>query len=207
MGPPCDVELAANSGWSTYRMAAAGRAKRVMKRTTVRVLRVRRLVGDGTRGHLLVGSSVIPCALGRAGIVQRKREGDGGSPRGTFRLRGAVYRPDRFGARPRTALSLHPTKAHDGWCDDPRDRRYNRPVSLPLPGVSAEEMWRQDGLYDVVVDLDWNRGPIRPGRGSAIFMHVARPGYRPTEGCVALARSDLLRLLRKLGPKSIICIG
>ncbi|MCE4223241.1 L,D-transpeptidase family protein [Methylobacterium sp. C25] len=177
-----------------------------MKRTTLSVLRVRTLVGDRTRGHLLAGYTVILCALGRSGVVQVKREGDGGSPRGAFRLRGGAYRPDHLRVRPRTALPLRATQRGDGWCDDPRDRRYNRPVRLPLPGVSAEEMWRQDGLYDFVIDLDCNRGPIRPGRGSAIFMHVARPGYQPTEGCVALARTDLARLLRRLGPRTVLTI-
>ncbi|GEO99356.1 L,D-transpeptidase family protein [Methylobacterium haplocladii] len=178
-----------------------------MKRTTISLLRVRPLVGDRTRGQLLAGSAVVACALGRTGIVQVKREGDGASPRGAFRLRGGVYRPDHFAARPRTPLQLRATKPGDGWCDDPRDRRYNRPVRLPLPGVGAEEMWRGDGLYDLVVDLDCNRGPIRPGRGSAIFLHVARPGYRPTEGCVALARPDLVRLLRRIGPRTRLSIG
>lgn len=178
-----------------------------MKRTTVSLLRVRPLVGDRTRGQLVVGSAIIRCALGRSGIVQTKREGDGASPRGVFRLRGGAYRPDRFGTRPPTALPLRATRPGDGWCDDPRDRRYNRPVRLPLPGVGAEEMWRGDGLYDLVIDLDCNRGPIRPGRGSAIFLHVARPGYGPTEGCVALARTDLVRLARRIGPHTRLSIG
>ncbi|KAB1075650.1 L,D-transpeptidase family protein [Methylobacterium planeticum] len=178
-----------------------------MKRTTLPILRVRALVGDRSRGQLLAGPAVIPCALGRSGIARVKREGDGASPRGRFRLRGGIYRPDRFGTRPPTALPLRRTRPRDGWCDDPGDRRYNRPIPLPAPGVSAEELWRGDGLYDLVIDLDYNRGPIRPGRGSAIFLHVARPGYQPTEGCVALARPDLVRLLRRLGPRTRMLIG
>ncbi|WP_373875313.1 L,D-transpeptidase family protein [Methylobacterium trifolii] len=175
--------------------------------TTLACLRVDALAGDRRRGRLLAGGSVIACALGAGGIVRRKREGDGGSPHGSFRLRGGRFRPDSLGHRPATALPLRPTRAHDGWCDDPRDRRYNRPIRLPAPGVSAEAMWRADGLYDVVIDLDYNRGPIRPDRGSAIFLHVARAGYRPTEGCVALERSDLLRLLRRVGPRTRLRIG
>jgi L,D-peptidoglycan transpeptidase YkuD (ErfK/YbiS/YcfS/YnhG family) len=170
-------------------------------------IRVRATVGDRRRGQLLVGPTVIPCALGAGGIVIAKREGDGGSPRGRFRLRGGAYRPDHLGIRPRTALPLRATRPDDGWCDDRRDRRYNRPIRLPAPGVSAEAMWRGDGLYDVVIDLDYNRAPIRKGRGSAIFLHIARHGYRPTEGCVALARADLLRLLRRLGPRTHLRIG
>ncbi|WP_336488656.1 L,D-transpeptidase family protein [Methylobacterium nigriterrae] len=178
-----------------------------MKRTTLTILRVRPLVGDRRRGQVLAGPSAIPCALGRSGLTRAKREGDGASPRGAFRLRGGAYRPDLFGARPRTALPLRATRPRDGWCDDPRDRRYNRPITLPAPGVSAEAMWRGDGLYDLVIDLDYNRGPIRRGRGSAIFLHVARPGYGPTEGCVALARPDLVRLLARLGSRTRMQIG
>lgn len=174
-----------------------------MKRSyLLTLLRVRPLVGDRTKGQLIAGRSVIACALGRSGIATVKREGDGASPRGTFRLRAGFYRPDHFGARPLSRLRLAPSRKRDGWCDDPSDRRYNRPIRLPAPGVSAEAMWREDGLYDLVVDLDYNRGPIRPGRGSAIFLHVARPGYLPTEGCVALERADLVRLLRRLGPRT-----
>jgi len=176
-------------------------------RLTLGEIRVRAMIGDRRRGQLLIGPAVIPCALGAGGIVIDKREGDGGTPRGRFRLRGGAYRPDHLGIRPRTALPLRPTRQDDGWCDDRRDRRYNRPIRLPAPGISAEAMWRGDGLYDVVIDLDYNRAPIRKGRGSAIFLHVARDGYRPTEGCVALARADLLRLLRRLGPRTHLRIG
>lgn len=204
--------------------AGAGKPPRT-RRVTLREIRVRAVVGDRCRGHLLVGPQVIPCALGSGGIVADKREGDGGSPRGRFRLRGGAYRPDRLRVRPRTALPLRATKADDGWCDDQGDRRYNRPLRLPAPGApsadadagpaeratrrgpGAEAMWRADALYDVVIDLDHNRGPIRRGRGSAIFLHVARDGYRPTEGCVALSRADLLRLLRRLGPGTHLRIG
>lgn len=174
---------------------------------TLDLLRVRPLPGDPTRGTLLAGTTVIPCALGRSGITTCKREGDGASPRGVFRLRGGFYRPDRFPVRPVSALPLRATRRHDGWCDAPQDRRYNRPIRLPSDTASAEILWRDDGLYDLVIDLDYNRGPIRPGRGSAIFLHIARPGYRPTEGCVALRPADLLRLLRRLGPRTRMQIG
>ncbi|WP_298965779.1 L,D-transpeptidase family protein [uncultured Methylobacterium sp.] len=174
--------------------------------TTLSLLRVRAGVLDRSRGTLIAGPVLIPCALGKGGIVRTKREGDGASPRGCFRLRGGFYRADHLGTRPRTALPLRRTAPGDGWCDDPSDRRYNRPIPLPAAGVSAERLWRDDGLYDLVVDLDYNRGPIRRGHGSAIFLHVARPGFRPTEGCVALRREDLLRLARRLGPKTLICL-
>lgn len=169
-------------------------------------LRVHPLPGAPSQGRLVAGAAVIPCALGRSGVRAVKREGDGASPRGVFRLRGGFFRPDRFPVRPTSPLPLRAIRPDDGWCDAASDRRYNRPIRLPSP-TSAEAMWREDGLYDLVLDLDHNRGPIRPGAGSAIFMHVAREGFRPTEGCVALRPADLRRLLRRLGPKTRIAIG
>ncbi len=119
-------------------------------------------------------------------------------------MRAVLYRPDRV-RRPRTRLPVRPIRPHDGWCDAPADRNYNRPVRHPYP-ASAERLWRADGLYDVVVVLGYNDRPRVRGRGSAIFMHVARPGYAPTEGCIALARPHLLRLLERLGPRSAVAV-
>jgi L,D-peptidoglycan transpeptidase YkuD (ErfK/YbiS/YcfS/YnhG family) len=153
-----------------------------------------------TRGVVHVGNFSCPCALGRGGIVRRKREGDGGTPAGRWRLVEVRYRGDRV-RRPRTALPARPLRREEGWCDEPRDRNYNRPVSHPYP-ASAERLWRDDGLYDLCVVLDYNRRPRVRGRGSAIFLHVARPGWAPTEGCVALTAADLARLLPRLRRRS-----
>lgn len=148
----------------------------------------------------MAGALVVPCALGRSSITHAKREGDGASPVGRFRLLQGFYRADR-GSRPRSGLRLTPIRPQDGWCDDPGDRSYNRPVRLPYP-ARHEAMWRDDGLYDVVLDLDWNRGPIRKGRGSAIFLHLAKPGFAPTEGCVAVEPRMMARLLAQIGPRT-----
>ena len=153
---------------------------------------------------LLAGGRSYPCALGRSGRRTLKREGDGATPTGLFRLESIYYRPDR-GPRPPTGLPLKITRPTDGWCDAPADRNYNRAVCHPYP-ASAEELWRPDGLYDVVVVLDCNRRPRIRGRGSAIFMHVARPGFKPTEGCIALRRTDLVRILAHLKPGARIRI-
>lgn len=133
------------------------------------------------------------CALGRGGIRTDKREGDGATPVGRFPLRHVLYRPDRL-APPATALPVAPIAPEDGWCDDPADPAYNRPVRLPYP-ARHEELWRADEVYDVIVVLGHNDDPVVPGAGSAVFLHVARPDYAPTAGCVALAPGDLLRLL------------
>ena len=143
-------------------------------------------------------------ACGRTGVRVDKREGDGASPAGTFPLLGAYYRPDRI-APPATDLLLRPLRPEDGWVDDAADPNYNRLVSLPYP-AGHERMWRDDALYDLVVVIGYNtERPVR-GRGSAIFLHVARPDFAPTEGCIAVARDVLAGLLRLLGPGSTITI-
>ena len=152
------------------------------------------------RGSVRLGDLNLPCALGRSGRRVRKREGDGATPVGCWRALGVLYRADRVG-RPSTGLPVRRIRPSDGWCDAPADRNYNRPVRIPY-AASAESLWRSDRLYDVVVVLGYNTRPRMRGRGSAIFMHVARPGYAPTEGCIALKQEHLLLLLRQLGPGS-----
>lgn len=146
-----------------------------------------------TVGTLAWRDARARCALGRGGIRADKREGDGATPAGLLPLRYVLYRPDR-GGPPATRLPVRPIALDDGWCDDPARPEYNRPVKRPFAG-RHEILWRDDDLYDLVVVLGWNDAPAIPEKGSAIFMHVAKAGYAPTEGCVALARGDLLRLL------------
>ncbi|MPY71879.1 MAG: L,D-transpeptidase family protein [Alphaproteobacteria bacterium] len=147
---------------------------------------------------------LLRCALGRSGIAVDKREGDGATPAGRFPLRRVLYRADRVPA-PRSTLPASPIAETDGWCDDPADARYNRQVTLPWPG-RHETLWREDGLYDLVVVVGHNDDPPVPHRGSAIFIHVARPGYAPTEGCVALALDDLREIVEELAPDDEIRI-
>ena len=173
-----------------------------MKRITAKLLRIYPSPLDRRRGQLVAGGLVLRCALGRSGPTRRKREGDGASPAGRFALLGGYYRADR-GPRPRTALSLRPIRPSDGWCDDPGDRCYNRRITRPY-GASHETMWRDDNLYDLVLDIGWNRGPIVRGRGSTIFLHFAKPDFAPTEGCVAVEPRMAARLLRRIGPKTRI---
>ena len=173
-----------------------------MKRATLDVIRVYRSPIDHRRGRIRAGSLTIPCVLGRGGTTRSKREGDGATPLGRFRLLGCFYRADR-GPRPRTRLPQAAIRPADGWCDDPADRRYNRPVRLPYP-ARHERLWREDHVYDVVLDIAWNRGPIVRGRGSAIFLHLARADLGPTEGCVAVPPRMARRLLQRIGPDTRI---
>ncbi len=153
-------------------------------------------------GWLIAGSLRFPCALGRAGIVAHKREGDGGTPTGSLPLREVLYRADRI-VPPATHLPLSPIVRDDGWCDDPAHPDYNRRVRLPHP-ARCETLWREDGLYDLLAVLGWNDDPTVADKGSAIFLHAARPNYAPTEGCVALAMGDLRAALADLGPGDAI---
>lgn len=163
------------------------------------------IVTVSAAGRLVWGDGPpLRCALGPAGVRLDKREGDGATPAGCFPLRRVLYRADRV-ARPDTLLEAAPIDPEDGWCDDPADPAYNRPVRFPL-AAGAEHLWREDGLYDVIVVLGHNDDPVVPGRGSAVFLHVARDGYEPTAGCVALSLPDLLALLRDAGPGTLLCV-
>lgn len=156
-------------------------------------------------GQLRLGALTFRCSIGRTGLRALKREGDGASPLGRHGLLSVLYRPDRV-PRPRTGLPVRIIRETDGWCDAGGDRNYNRPVRMPYP-ASAEELWRADGLYDIVVVVDYNVRRRGRGHGSAIFMHVAEAGYGPTAGCVALRRDHLTRLLAALTRRSILAIG
>jgi len=144
-------------------------------------------------GRLLLGAIVLRAAVGRGGLRADKREGDGATPVGPLELRRVLYRADRT-AVPRTLLPREPIGDRDGWCDDPAHRDYNRMVTLPHP-ARHEQLWRSDSIYDITVVLGWNDSPVARGRGSAIFLHLARPGYPPTEGCIALSEADLRAVL------------
>lgn len=144
-------------------------------------------------GQFSLLGETFRAALGRGGVRADKREGDGATPCGVLALRRLLYRADRL-ALPRAAAPVQVLTPADGWCDDPAHPAYNRAVRLPI-NASAEALWRDDAVYDVIGVLGWNDDPVRPGLGSAIFLHLARADYAPTEGCVALAAADLRRVL------------
>src|SRR5208282_1196138 len=169
------------------------------------LLRVRPLAGSRARGWLTAGPFRFPCALGPSGIVRIKREGDRGTPAGRFRLLWGYYRPDR--TRPRAAgVPLTPMRRDQGWCEDPSSPRYNRPVRLPAADCT-DRMWRDDHLYDLTFVLDQNFSRRAKGRGSAIFFHLARPGFTPTAGCVAISAADMLKLAPRLARGAVMAIG
>ena len=165
-----------------------------------------KLIADGKAGLLHAGERTIPCSVGKGGLIAAadKREGDGASPIGVWPVRGVLLRPDRVILPAALHLPWRWIRPDDGWSDGAEDPAYNRPVRHPH-GFSAERLWRDDGLYDVVVVLGHNDAPPTPGAGSAIFFHCWRDGAA-TEGCVAIAKAEMLALLPLLSPGDALTI-
>lgn len=145
-------------------------------------------------GLIRLAGQVWRCALGQGGIRADKREGDGATPAALMPLRRVLYRADRLAPPAGCRVPVEPIAPTDGWCDDPAHPDYNRRIALPHP-ARHERLWREDALYDILGVLGWNDELVQRGRGSAIFLHLARPDYAPTEGCIALAERDLRALL------------
>jgi L,D-peptidoglycan transpeptidase YkuD (ErfK/YbiS/YcfS/YnhG family) len=143
-------------------------------------------------------------ALGKGGIVSDKKEGDGATPNGCFPIREIFYREDRI-SKPKTATTIRSLSDNDGWSDDVSKPEYNQLVKLPYDG-SHEKLWREDEVYDIIVVLGYNDSPPVQGKGSAIFMHIARPTYSPTLGCIALKREDLIEVIESIPPNVSVCV-
>ncbi len=143
------------------------------------------------------------CSVGPAGVTSTKTEGDGATPAGIFPLRRVLYRADRVSSPVTTNLPQSSIHQADGWCDDPAHREYNRPIQFPFP-ASAEHMWREDHLYDICIILGHNDAPPIPGRGSAIFFHLAKDNYEPTQGCVAVSLADMLTILERCDASTLL---
>jgi L,D-peptidoglycan transpeptidase YkuD (ErfK/YbiS/YcfS/YnhG family) len=171
----------------------------------LRAIRIRPAAGDPRRGWLTANGWTVPVALGRGGILANKREGDGGTPRGTFRPRQVWWRADRH-PRPDTFLPARPIRPEDAWCEDPSSRHYNQPIRLDR-AQGGDRLTRDDHLYDFIVEIDHNHSPRIAGRGSAVFLHLARENFLPTAGCISMTRASMLRLLKRLGPETKIVIG
>ena len=175
-----------------------------MPQSRLKTIHVRAAPGTRTRGWLIAGPLAIPVALGRGGILANKREGDGGTPRGVFRLLRLWWRADRD-PRPRTLLPVRRITESDAWCEDPADRHYNRPIKMTA-GQPGDGLRREDHLYDFIIEIDHNTRPRVSRRGSAVFIHVARPGLAPTAGCVAMPKARLRQLLQRIGADTRIDI-
>lgn len=159
---------------------------------------------DGAGWLASFADSRWSCAVGRGGLTDKKHEGDGATPIGRWPLRRVWYRADRLRA-PSGLFGAEALAENDGWCDDPNDPHYNRQVVLPYGG-RHEVLWREDAIYDVIVVLGYNDDPPVAGKGSAIFLHIARPDYSGTEGCVALAEPHLRAFLATCDQGSAVVV-
>jgi L,D-peptidoglycan transpeptidase YkuD (ErfK/YbiS/YcfS/YnhG family) len=175
-----------------------------MHRLTLANLDIRSRPANRRQGWLAAGPWRIPVALGRSGIKANKREGDGATPGGRYRLVRLWWRADRL-PRPMTLLPVRVIAPWDAWCEDPSDRRYNRPIRLE-PRQAGDRLQRNDALYDMIIQIDHNIRPRIARRGSAVFVHVARAALAPTAGCIAMPAAALRRLLSRLGPRTRIKI-
>ncbi len=173
-----------------------------VKIQALRTFIVRRDPRRTQRALLQAGRLTIPAAIGRSGLSALKREGDGATPRGAMRLLHGYYRADRVRPPP-TRLAMRPIDEQMGWCDAPHHAVYNRLVRLPFDH-GHERMMRRDRLYDICLVLDWNIRERRRHTGSAIFFHLTGPGHAPTEGCIAIDRRAMLRLLPHLAPTTVV---
>ena len=169
------------------------------------LVRIRAAAGDRNRGWLSGGGQTIKVALGRGGIRANKREGDGATPWGTFRPLRLWWRADRH-PRPFSFLPVRAITPADAWCEDVASRHYNQPLRLAL-NQGGDRLTREDHLYDFIVEIDHNTSPRIAGRGSAVFLHLARDDFTPTAGCVSMTKGAMLRLLERLGPETKIVIG
>ena len=157
-----------------------------------------------TQGRLIAGDLDVTCAFGRSGLTDKKEEGDGATPLGKWPLRQLFHRPDHP-APPGTGLPVIAITPESGWCDDPGHESYNQLVELPF-AASHEQLWRDDELYNLMIPLGYNDDVIVAGKGSAIFFHLARNNYPPTEGCVAITEEHMRALLPRLSPETIMQI-
>ena len=173
-----------------------------MKMPVKKTICVRPAPRDRKRAIVTFGSLTLQAAIGRSGITAFKREGDGATPLATMRILGGYCRTDRIKTAI-SALPLKPIRRTMLWCDAKGHACYNRPVTAPFT-PSHEELMRTDGLYDIVLVMDWNVTARAQGRGSAIFFHLIRPGYEPTAGCVAVSRRDMLRLLPHIDTRTVV---
>ena len=157
------------------------------------------------KNYLTFRGDRFQCSIGRSGFSKNKREGDGFTPIGSFYIENIYYRSDRINNLD-SKINKNIIHESHGWCDDPSQKEYNQLVQFPF-NFSAEKLYRNDSLYDVVGVLNYNNNPIMPGLGSAIFIHIAKDDYGPTEGCIALKQEDLLYLLSLIDNKTKIILS
>ena len=156
-------------------------------------------------GYLQYKNLKFRCALGKAGIKKKEKEGDNVTPKGIFKITSMYYRPDRI-KNITTAVKKIKIKKNIGWCDDPDSHFYNQQISLPNK-FGHEKLYRNDHIYDLILVINYNTNPIIKNKGSAIFIHIAKKNYKKTKGCIALKRANLIQLVSQLKKNTKIKIN
>ena len=157
------------------------------------------------RKYLTFKNYKAKCAIGKRGINYKKKEGDFITPKGIYKINCILYRKDRVG-KIQTKLKKIVIRKNMGWCDDPRSKRYNKIIKLPST-FSHEKLYKKENIYDIVLVLNYNMSPIIKNKGSAIFIHISKKKYKKTEGCVALKKIHLLKILKELKKNTLVKIG
>ena len=146
--------------------------------------------------YLTCGQYKVKCAVGKRGISQKKREGDLITPVGRYRIKYVLYRKDRI-KKIQTQLRKIIIRKNMGWCDDPRSKNYNKLINLPF-NYSYEKLFKKENIYDIILVLDYNMRPVKKNKGSAIFIHITKKNYKKTQGCIAIKKTGLLKILKKI---------
>ena len=154
---------------------------------------------------LTYGKYRVKCAIGKRGIGNKKREGDKITPIGKFKIKTILYRKDRI-SHFKSKINKLSIRSNMGWCDDPKSKKYNKLIKIPFKG-SAEKLYRKDNTYDIILVLNYNINPIRKGKGSAIFIHIARKSYKSTLGCIAVSKRNLKKIIKKINKSTIVNIN
>lgn len=156
-------------------------------------------------GHLMYKNLKYRCAIGKAGIKKKQKEGDNITPKGTFKITRVYYRSDKV-KNISTSIKKIKIKKNMGWCNDSKSPFYNREIKLPSK-FSFEKLYRNDNLYDLLAVLNYNTEPAKKNKGSAIFIHIAKKRFKPTAGCIALQEKDLMNLMKVIKKNSKIKIS
>jgi len=158
------------------------------------------------KNHLLLYNGYkLKCSIGKSGLNYHKKEGDLTTPKGTFKLGTLYYRKDKIG-KLKCAIKKKIIKKKMGWCDDVNSKKYNREITFPYK-YNAEKLYRKDRIYDLFINIKYNFQPTIKGNGSAIFLHIAKKNYLPTKGCIAIKKSDFLKILPLIKSNTKISIN
>ena len=158
-----------------------------------------------SKKYLTYQNNKVKCAIGKKGIGKKQKEGDQITPRGTFRVKSILYRKDKINYF-KSVIKKTPIKKNMGWCDDPKSKDYNKLIKYPF-NYKSEKLYRSKNIYDIILVLDFNMRPIKKNKGSAIFIHISNNKYSPTQGCIAIKKKELLKLIKFIDKKTKIFIN